>query len=72
MSDLNHEEIANNWGTRGFSCDLWIDKPGQRWEDFTHETDEIIIVLACRHDIICKIFHLSNNKYKKNISVYSR
>ena len=32
-------------GPRGFSCELWIDPPGQRWEDFTHATDEVVIVL---------------------------
>ena len=26
-------------------CDLWTDAPGQRWEDFTHATDELVTVL---------------------------
>ena len=39
------EQIAADWETRGFSCDLWTDPPGQRWEDFTHATDEVVIVL---------------------------
>ena len=37
------EQIAADWETRGFSCDLWTDPPGQRWEDFTHATDEVVI-----------------------------
>jgi quercetin dioxygenase-like cupin family protein len=41
----NREQIAADWSQRGFSCDLWTDRPGQRWEDFTHETDELVIVL---------------------------
>ena len=41
----NHERIAADWRARGFSCDLWTDPPGQRWEDFTHATDEVVIVL---------------------------
>jgi quercetin dioxygenase-like cupin family protein len=24
---------------------LWIDPPGQRWEDFVHDTDELVMVL---------------------------
>ena len=24
---------------------MWTDPPGQRWEDFTHATDEVVIVL---------------------------
>lgn len=31
--------------TRGFTCDLWIDPPGERWDDFTHATDELVTVL---------------------------
>ena len=33
------------WAARGFSCGLWVDPPGQRWEDFVHDTDEIVSVL---------------------------
>jgi quercetin dioxygenase-like cupin family protein len=42
---INRDRIATDWAARGFSCDLWIDAPGQRWEDFTHATDEVVIVL---------------------------
>ena len=38
-------KIAAEWEARGFSCDLWTDPPGQCWEDFTHATDEVVIVL---------------------------
>ena len=41
----NRQQIAADWTARGFSCDLWVDAPGQRWEDFTHATDEVVIVL---------------------------
>src|SRR5271156_4003364 len=37
--------IAAAWAARGFSCELWTDPPGQRWEDFRHQTDELVIVL---------------------------
>ena len=39
------EQIAAAWKARGFSCELWADPPGQRWQDFTHATDEVVIVL---------------------------
>ena len=45
MLDFDQPQIAADWATRGFSCDLWADPPGQRWEDFTHATDEVVIVL---------------------------
>jgi quercetin dioxygenase-like cupin family protein len=41
----NREQTAADWSQRGFSCDLWTDPPGQRWEDFTHDTDELVMVL---------------------------
>ena len=45
MATIERRHIAANWAKRGFSCDLWIDSPGQRWEDFTHATDELVVVL---------------------------
>jgi quercetin dioxygenase-like cupin family protein len=42
---VNREKVAADWAARGFSCDLWTDAPGQRWEDFTHATDELVTVL---------------------------
>ena len=41
----DRRQISTDWAARGFSCDLWTDPPGQRWEDFTHATDEVVIVL---------------------------
>jgi mannose-6-phosphate isomerase-like protein (cupin superfamily) len=41
----DRERIAADWAAKGFSCDLWTDPPGQRWEDFTHATDEVVMVL---------------------------
>jgi len=45
MSALDRQDIAGDWARRGFSCELWIDPPGQQWKDFTHATDELVIVL---------------------------
>ncbi len=39
------EEIQESWSTRGFSCNLWNTPPGGVWEDFIHDTDELIRVL---------------------------
>jgi len=27
---------------------VWVDPPGQRWENFVHDTDELVIVLEGR------------------------
>lgn len=39
------ETVARDWASRGFSYGLWTDSPGQRWEDFVHQTDEVVIVV---------------------------
>ena len=41
----SQHQIADDWAARGFSCELWTDPPGQRWEDFAHSTDELVIAL---------------------------
>jgi quercetin dioxygenase-like cupin family protein len=45
MQPPDRSKIAADWRARGFSCELCIDPPGQRWVDFTHATDELVIVL---------------------------
>ena len=45
MTDARIEEVRRDWRQRGFNCQLWVDSPGQRWEGFTHETDELVTVL---------------------------
>ncbi len=45
MQEIDRENIARNWASRGFTCDLWVDPPGQRWEDFVHDVDELVIVV---------------------------
>jgi quercetin dioxygenase-like cupin family protein len=38
-------EVAGRWGARGFSCGLWVDPPGQVWEDYSHAVDELVLLL---------------------------
>ena len=45
MATINQKDVSKDWAARGFSCELWIDPPGQRWEDFVHGTDELVIVV---------------------------
>jgi mannose-6-phosphate isomerase-like protein (cupin superfamily) len=37
--------IRAEWQTRGFSCDVWTDPPGQTWEDYRHTVDEVVMTL---------------------------
>jgi quercetin dioxygenase-like cupin family protein len=42
---VDGDQVARKWAQLGFSCGLWVDAPGQRWDDFVHSTDEVVIVL---------------------------
>jgi len=33
-----------DWEARGFTCELWVDPPGQVWPDFIHDADELVMV----------------------------
>jgi quercetin dioxygenase-like cupin family protein len=41
----NRDQIEQEWKSRGFSCGLWTDPPGQIWENYVHDVDELIVVL---------------------------
>jgi quercetin dioxygenase-like cupin family protein len=45
VPSTEQSKIAAEWAGRGFTCELWTDSPGQRWEDFTHRTDELVTLL---------------------------
>jgi len=45
MMPINIDTIRSDWCQRNFSCDLWIDPPGQVWADFVHATDELVMVV---------------------------
>jgi quercetin dioxygenase-like cupin family protein len=35
--------VAREWAARGYSCETWIDPPGQVWADFVHDVDELVM-----------------------------
>ena len=45
MSEINRDKVAREWLERGFTCDLWVDPPGQRWVNFVHDVDEVVMVV---------------------------
>jgi mannose-6-phosphate isomerase-like protein (cupin superfamily) len=42
---VDRAQIELNWRQRGFSCGLWVDPPGQVWEDYVHQTDELVMLV---------------------------
>lgn len=45
VEPVSIDDVRRRWAARGFSCQLWVDPPGQRWEDFVHDVDELVLVL---------------------------
>jgi quercetin dioxygenase-like cupin family protein len=39
------ETVQKDWADRQFSCGLWTDPPGAVWEDYCHDTDELVLLL---------------------------
>jgi mannose-6-phosphate isomerase-like protein (cupin superfamily) len=39
------DSVRKGWAERGFSCDLWVDPPGQVWADFVHPVDELVMAV---------------------------
>jgi mannose-6-phosphate isomerase-like protein (cupin superfamily) len=44
-NDLEFDTVRRDWASRGYSCAIWIDPPGQEWRDFIHDTDELLMVI---------------------------
>lgn len=42
---MDLDRIEEDWRARGYSCAMWVDPPGQQWEDFVHGTDEVVVVV---------------------------
>jgi quercetin dioxygenase-like cupin family protein len=43
--DTDLRGVRARWARDGYSCDLWVDPPGQEWRDFVHAADERVRVL---------------------------
>ena len=38
-------KVKTDWEQRGFSFGIWIDPPGQIWEDYVHGVDELLMLV---------------------------
>jgi mannose-6-phosphate isomerase-like protein (cupin superfamily) len=45
---VERDAVARDWARRGFSCDLFVDPPGQQWNDFVHGCNELVTVAEGR------------------------
>ena len=37
--------VAEDWKSRGYSCGVFVDPPGREWNDFVHETNELVTII---------------------------
>ena len=40
--------VRADWKARGFSCETFTDPPGREWNDFVHDSDELVTVIEGR------------------------
>jgi quercetin dioxygenase-like cupin family protein len=45
---VDAKAVARDWAARGYSCETFVDPPGQEWNDFVHRTNELVTVLEGR------------------------
>ena len=45
---VDQSEVARDWRKLGYSCALFVDPPGQQWNDFVHSCDELVMVVDGR------------------------
>lgn len=38
-------KVARDWKARGYSCGLFADPPAREWNDFVHNTNEVVAVV---------------------------
>ena len=49
---LDPAAVAAAWRARCYSCHSFDDPPGQAWNDFVHETNELVTVVDGRLELI--------------------
>lgn len=42
---IDRQATARAWAEQGFTCEVWVDAPGQVWHDFQHDVDEMVLLL---------------------------
>lgn len=49
---VNKGKIQKDWNSRGYSFGVFTDPPGQVWQDFVHNSDELFMVVKGEVEII--------------------
>ncbi len=49
---LDKAVVAADWHGRGYSCGTFVDPPGQCWEGFVHDCNELVTVVEGRLEMV--------------------
>ena len=47
-------KIKSKWHKWNYSFGIWVDPPGQCWEDYTHAVDELFMVVEGKLELEIK------------------
>ncbi len=42
---VKKDAVARDWHERGYSCNWFVDPPGQQWNNFVHNCNELVTVV---------------------------
>ncbi|HUL41511.1 MAG TPA: cupin domain-containing protein [Burkholderiales bacterium] len=45
LRNMDERKIQSDWSKRGYSFGVWIDPPGQVWEGYVHDSDELLLLV---------------------------
>jgi mannose-6-phosphate isomerase-like protein (cupin superfamily) len=45
---VDQQIVSQAWRTRGYSCDGFVDPPGRSWNNFVHDSNELVTVVEGR------------------------
>jgi hypothetical protein len=63
---VDRAHVENDWKSRGFSCGLWTDPPEQVWENYTHDVDELLMILEGELELEITEEHSNRSLAKKS------
>ncbi len=48
---VDPDHVQTDWHARGYDCHRFTDPPGQTWNNFVHETNEVVTVVEGRLEL---------------------
>ena len=48
VAPVDPAAVQRDWRARGYSCIRFTDPPGRAWNDFVHDTNELVTVVEGR------------------------